>query len=79
MIASLKRINELAVKNCNEGLTAEEMIERDRLRQEYLLDIRGQITSTMTSVTILNESGEDITPEKLVVEKAEQFQNEFLF
>lgn len=79
MIAGLKRINELAAKDRNEGLTAPEMIERGQLRQEYLLEIRGQITKTMTSLTILNESGEDITPEKLVVEKAKQYRSEFLF
>ncbi|MGX2962088.1 DUF896 domain-containing protein (plasmid) [Peribacillus sp. JNUCC 23] len=79
MIASLKRINELAVKNRNEGLTVEETIERDQLRQEYLQEILGQVTSTMTSLTILSESGEDITPAKLVVEKAKQYQNAFPF
>jgi len=79
MITSLNRINELASKNRNDGLTVEETIERDKLRQEYLQEIRGQVTSTMTSLTILSESGEDLTPAKLVVEKTKQYQSEFPF
>lgn len=79
MIASLKRINELASKNREEGLTGEEIIERDKLRHEYLQEIRGQVTSTMTSLTILSESGEDLTSAKLIVEITKQYQSEFPF
>lgn len=79
MISSLTRINELAVKARNEGLTEEELKERSKLRQEYLREIRGQVNTTFTSVTILNENGEDVTPEKLVVEKARQYQKTFQF
>jgi uncharacterized protein YnzC (UPF0291/DUF896 family) len=79
MIGSLRRINELAAKARNEGLTEEEIKERAKLRQEYLREIRGQVNSTMASVTILNEIGEDVTPEKLVVEKTRQYQKTFQF
>lgn len=72
MIQSLERINQLAKKAKNEGLTKEELVERDNLRQEYLAEIRGQVKSTMSTVTVVNENGEDVTPEKLVVEKAKQ-------
>jgi len=79
MIESLSRINELAAKANHEGLTKEEIAERDNLRQAYLKEIRGQVKSTMSSVTVLDEKGEDVTPEKLVVEKAKQYQQSFLF
>ncbi|UUX34754.1 DUF896 domain-containing protein [Fundicoccus culcitae] len=74
MIAILPRINELAAKNREVGLTPEEIVERDELRQAYLQEIRGQVISTMTSVTVVNEAGEDITSSKLVIEKAKQYQ-----
>lgn len=77
MIKSLDRINELAAKAKNEGLTNEEIVERDILRQDYLKEIRGQVQSTMSSVTVVNEDGEDITPEKLVIAKAEQYKDLF--
>jgi uncharacterized protein YnzC (UPF0291/DUF896 family) len=79
MITSLKRINELAAKARNEGLTVEETKERAQLRQEYLREIRGQVLTTMSSVTIVSESGEDVTPAKLVVEKTKQYKNAFPF
>lgn len=79
MIKSLKRINELAAKARNEGITVEETKERAQLRQEYLREIRGQVLTTMTSVTLVNESGEDVTPAKLVVEKTKQYKNAFPF
>ncbi|WP_419962567.1 DUF896 domain-containing protein [Psychrobacillus sp. BM2] len=54
-------------------------MERDKLRQDNLQEIRGQVTSTMTSLTISSESGEDLPPAKLVVEKTKQYQSEFPF
>lgn len=79
MIASLTRINELAKKNRNEGLNEAELIERNQLRQEYLSEIRGQISTTMTSLTMFDEKGQDVTPPAIVVEKTKQMQNEFDF
>ncbi|MEC5424248.1 DUF896 domain-containing protein [Virgibacillus sp. C22-A2] len=43
---------------------------RTQLRRKYLDEFRGKVLTTMTGLTIVNELGEDITPEKLVVEKA---------
>ncbi|GAA4071966.1 DUF896 domain-containing protein [Amphibacillus indicireducens] len=72
MIQSLDRINQLAKKAKNQGLTAEELAERDNLRQEYLAEIRGQVKNTMATVTVVNEAGQDVTPAKLIAEKAKQ-------
>lgn len=75
MIKSLGRINELAAKAKKEGLTEEEIAERDELRQEYLREIRGQVKSTMSTVTVVDESGQDVTPEKLAADKEKYNRN----
>ncbi|GLI84105.1 hypothetical protein ANABIO32_18040 [Rossellomorea marisflavi] len=79
MISSLQRINELARKAHEEGLNVQEVEERAALRAEYLQEIRGQVSSTMSSLTIVNEDGEDITPTALVIEKAIQYRNSLPF
>lgn len=75
MISSLTRINELAQKNRTVGLTEAEIEERAELRQEYLKEIRGQVSSSITSITIQNEDGIDVTPAKLNVEKVKNLLN----
>lgn len=55
--ARLLRINELARKAKAEGLTAEELAERDVLRKEYLLAFRANMMSTMEKITIVEEDG----------------------
>lgn len=79
MISSLQRINELARKAREEGLTPGEVKERAALRADYLQEIRGQVSSTMSSLTIVNEDGEDVTPTALVIEKAIQYRNSLPF
>ena len=79
MISSLQRINELARKSREEGLTVQEVEERAALRADYLQEIRGQVSSTMSSLTIVNEDGEDVTPTALVIEKAIQYRNSLPF
>ena len=39
----IKRINELAAKNKTEGLTPEEMAERDKLRRIYIVNVKGSL------------------------------------
>ncbi|KQX48756.1 DUF896 domain-containing protein [Paenibacillus sp. Root444D2] len=69
MIEILNRINILAKKQKEDGLTQTELKERQELRQEYLQIIRGQVISTVKGLTILDPLGNDVTPEKLKKEQ----------
>ena len=51
----IDRINALAKKAKNEGLTDDEIIERDALRKEYLAAIRANLKSTLDSIEIKKE------------------------
>lgn len=50
----IDRINELAKKNKNEGLTEEEKKEREILRQEYLENFRAHFRSRLESVKVVS-------------------------
>ena len=39
----IARINELAKKNKEEGLTAEELVERDKLRRIYIDSVKSNL------------------------------------
>jgi uncharacterized protein YnzC (UPF0291/DUF896 family) len=65
MIDSLQRINELAKKQREEGLTNTEKIEQQVLREDYLRQIRGQVLDTFTGMKVLDRLGNDVTPEKV--------------
>ncbi|MDX6151501.1 DUF896 domain-containing protein [Marinococcus sp. PL1-022] len=65
MIATLPRINELARKKVNQGLTAQEQQEQKQLREEYLQMIRGSMEETLLTTTVQDPEGNDVTPEKL--------------
>lgn len=65
MITSLDRINQLAKKQREDGLTNEEKIEQRQLREEYLQQIRGQVLNTFSGMTVLDPLGNDVTPEKV--------------
>lgn len=69
MIDILGRINELSKKEREEGLTNAERVEQQVLREDYLREIRGQVISTFSEMTILDPLGNDVTPEKLRKEK----------
>lgn len=64
-IVELDRINELAAKAKSVGLTDGEIAERDTLRKSYLAKIRGQVLLSLSGVTLLDENGNDVTPQKL--------------
>ncbi|TKH45055.1 DUF896 family protein [Paenibacillus terrae] len=71
MIAILKRINQLAQKAKEVGLTEIEITEQNDLRKEYLQIFRGSIKSILLNATIYDPHGDDITPEKLKKEQAQ--------
>ena len=69
MINNLGRINELAKKQREEGLTNAERVEQQVLREDYLREIRGQVLDTFSGMTVLDPLGNDVTPDKLRKEK----------
>ncbi|MGN0153734.1 MAG: DUF896 domain-containing protein [Lachnospiraceae bacterium] len=66
----IARINALYHKSKAEGLTEEEKLEQQILRQEYLDSIRNNMRSTLDNVSIKNPDG-TITPLKIVRERNE--------
>ncbi len=65
MESLIKRINDLANKSKIKELTAEEKAEQKKLRAEYLGMIRGQVKNQLASVKVVDEEGQDVTPDKL--------------
>lgn len=53
----IARINALAAKKRQEGLTPEETAEQKRLYSIYLADIRGQVTRQLDNVLVEGEDG----------------------
>ena len=59
----IDRINELARKAKQAGLTEEEKAEQQALRQEYVQSIRADLRQTLDRVRIVEKDGR-ITPMK---------------
>lgn len=57
MEKTIKRINELAAKARAEGLTPEELVERDQLRREYIAAFRRNLTAQLDNTYIVDEHG----------------------
>lgn len=55
--AQIDRINELARKLKAEGLTPEEMQERDALRKQYIQEFRESLRGTLDQVYLQQEDG----------------------
>ena len=53
----LNRINELARKAKAEGLTAEEKIEQEKLRKEYIAAYRASLRSQLDNMYIVDSQG----------------------
>ena len=54
----LNRINELAKKKREQGLTSEEQSEQKELYKSYLGEIRAQFDNTLDNVSIKESDGE---------------------
>ena len=50
----IDRINELARKNKAEGLTPEEIKERDALRKEYLANFRKNFRARLENIVVVS-------------------------
>lgn len=61
----IERINELARKKKTVGLTPAEQEEQLLLRQEYLEAFRGGMRNHIEGLKVVDEDGNDVTPEKL--------------
>ncbi|TCD45979.1 DUF896 family protein [Streptococcus sp. X16XC17] len=70
--AKINRINELAHKKKHEGLTAEEKVEQAKLREEYIEGYRRSIRHHIAGIKLVDEEGNDVTPEKLRQVQREQ-------
>ena len=57
MNAVITRINELAAKNKAEGLTEEELIERDKLRRIYIDSVKGNLIGQLENTYIVRPDG----------------------
>lgn len=60
----LKRINELAKKSREEGLTEEEKAEQAELRGQYIKKFRQGMENTLSNVYIMDEKGNKRKVEK---------------
>ena len=64
-LKKIERINELARKKKTVGLTQAEQDEQLLLRQEYLEAFRGGMRNHIEGLKVVDEEGNDVTPEKL--------------
>lgn len=62
---TLSRINELAKKKKEIGLTQDEAKEQTKLRAEYLKHFRATMVNTIENVKIYDPNGDDVTPQKI--------------
>ena len=63
--AKINRINELAKKKKAGTLTPEEKVEQAQLREEYIEGYRRAISHHIEGIKLVDEDGNDVTPEKL--------------
>ena len=68
----LMRINELSKKSKGAGLTKEEIIEQQKLREEYLKNFRKSFKDTLHNVSVFDKKGNDVTPLKLKESKKQR-------
>lgn len=61
----IARINELAKKAKEEGLTELEKLERKDLRQKYLKNFRASFKNDIEMLRVFDKSGKEVTPKKV--------------
>ncbi|GAF41229.1 hypothetical protein FC83_GL002233 [Agrilactobacillus composti DSM 18527 = JCM 14202] len=61
----IKRINELARKKKEQGLTEAEKLEQDKLRQAYLADFKNGFRSQIEMLRVFDKNGKEVTPKKV--------------
>ena len=57
MNAVIARINALAKKNREVGLTAEELVERDKLRRIYIDSVTGNLVGQLENTYVVRPDG----------------------
>ncbi|MBM7572122.1 DUF896 domain-containing protein [Aquibacillus albus] len=61
----INRINFLARKAKDEGLSSEEKEEQRKLREEYLKNVRKSFKNQFKGMTVIDPEGKDVTPDKV--------------
>lgn len=61
----IQEINELAHKSKTVGLTEKEKLRQQELRKEYIRIFRSGFEQQLQSIKVVDENGNDVTPEKL--------------
>ena len=56
----IARINELAKKAKTEGLTPEELVERDKLRRIYIDSVKANLVGQLNNTYYLDEKGNKV-------------------
>ncbi|MBO1199628.1 DUF896 domain-containing protein [Staphylococcus simiae] len=62
---NIDRINELARKKKEQGLTEEEAKEQSKLRKAYLDSFRKGFKQQIENTKVIDPEGNDVTPEKI--------------
>ena len=57
---NIERINELAKKSREVGLSEEEKIEQKKLRDEYIAAFRGNLKQTLDHTYIMDDKGNKV-------------------
>lgn len=59
--AKIDRINELAKKKKQEGLTFEETAEQNELRRQYIDEFKNSLRQQIQSIKIIDDDGKALT------------------
>ena len=57
MQETINRINELAKKAKTEGLTPEEIVERDKLRRIYIDSVKANLVGQLENTYVVDQKG----------------------